>query len=82
MNQSKSGVDAVTQSKSVHREQLAQLLINKFRNRFGVTAEDSKIESVIRNEVTALLAKGTATEQQLVKLESKIETLIQKIREE
>ena len=45
-------MDPVTQNKNVHREQLAQLLINKFRNRFGVSAADSKIESVIRNEVT------------------------------
>ena len=69
-------------TKSVRRDQLAQLLINKFRNRFGITQDDHKIESEIKKEVTQLLSKGSATEQALILLESKIETLIHKLREE
>lgn len=65
-----------------HRDQLAQLIIGKFRTRFGVTAEDTRIETEIQKEVESLLATGTATEQGLMKLEAKIETVIKKIREE
>lgn len=82
MYQKGTTADSLAVNKVKHRDQLAQLLISKFRNRFGVTAEDSRIASEIQKEVTSLLAKGAATEQGLMKLEAKIETVIQKIRED
>lgn len=72
---SKSAVEHAA-SKVKHRDQLTQLLVSKFRNRFGVTADDTKIENEIQKEVTELLSKGTATEQGLMRLEEKIETVI------
>lgn len=42
-----STADALAMNKVRNRDSLAQLLINKFRNRFGVTAEDSKVEAEI-----------------------------------
>lgn len=77
-----STADSLAHNKVKHRDQLAQLLVSKFRNRFGVTAEDTRVANEIQKEVTALLAKGAATEQGLMKLEAKIETVIQKIRED
>ena len=77
-----STADSLAINKVKHRDQLAQLLISKFRNRFGITAEDSHVTNEIQREVSALLAKGAATEQGLMKLEAKIETVIKKMREE
>ena len=82
MQNQTNGVDAVAQSKSLQRDKLAQLLINKFRNRFGITSDNQHIESMIKSEVTNLLARGQATEQALIQLEAKIETLVRKMREE
>ena len=56
--------------------------MSKFKNRFGVTAEEPKIERTIQNEVTELLRHGTATEQGLMRLEYKIETAIKDLREQ
>jgi hypothetical protein len=57
------------------------LLIGKFKNRFGVTASEPQIEKKIISEVTELLKQGTATEQGLMRLEAKIETVIRDLRE-
>ena len=56
--------------------------MSKFKNRFGVTAEEAKIEKKIQQEVTDLLKHGTATEQGLMRLEYKIETTIKEMREQ
>lgn len=71
--------DGLTRTK--HRDQLTQLLLSKFKNRFGVTADEPKIEKLIQAEVTELLKHGTATEQGLMRLEAKIETAINQHRE-
>ena len=56
--------------------------MSKFKNRFGVTADEAKIEKKIQAEVTELLKHGTATEQGLMRLEYKIETAIKEMREQ
>jgi hypothetical protein len=69
MYQKASTNDTLVNTKMKHRDQLAQLLVHKFRNRFGITAEDKKIENEIVKEVTTLLNQGTATEQGLLRIE-------------
>lgn len=71
--------DSLTRGKQ--RDQLIQLLLSKFKNRFGVTADEPKIEKLIQSEVSELLKHGTATEQGLMRLEAKIETAINQYRE-
>lgn len=63
------------------REQLANLLVNKFRNKYNVnSAKDAKIDAIIQKEVSSLLQGGHATEANLFKLDSKLETLINEAR--
>ena len=55
------------------REQLAQLLITKFRNKYNVVAgKDSAMDNLIVEEVRRLLKNGTANEAGLVKLDMKL----------
>ena len=59
--------------KNNKREQLATLLITKFRNKYNVNAtKDSSIDKIIVDEVRKLLKQGNANESNLVKLDRKL----------
>lgn len=60
-------------AKQAKREQLAQLLITKFRNKYNVIAgKDSEMDLLIVEEVRKLLKNGNANEAGLVKLDMKL----------
>jgi len=62
-----------TSAKQQKREQLAQLLITKFRNKYNVVAgKDSEMDLLIVEEVRKLLKNGNASESGLVKLDMKL----------
>ena len=56
----KATADSIGQMKQKNREQLAQLLITKFKNKFDVASflDGAKIDKVIAQEVLGMLAEG------------------------
>ena len=69
--------------KEQKRQQLAILLINKFRNKFGVvTTQEHPVDQLIINEIQKLLGdKDQATQTGLKKLDEKLEKEIKKLRD-
>eukprot|EP00347_Sterkiella_histriomuscorum_P009483 403341038 len=60
------------------KEQLKNLLITKFRGKYGVNApsENDQIDVTIRNEVETFLMTEQMTEQNLVKLDKKLTEML------
>lgn len=67
----------MSQKNAKNRDQLANLLIQKFKNRFHEHNDGTNVlEATITKEVNYMLRDGSATEQDLKDLEKKIETVI------
>lgn len=63
------------------QEQLMQLLVNKFRNKFRVSmSEQSEIDSIIKYNVATLITSGNMTEKNLKELDLKLEKEIQEFK--
>ncbi len=58
------------------REQLKNIIINKFRGKFGVRAEVDQADAIIKREVDTLLATEQPTEANLVKLDKKLSKML------
>lgn len=67
--QQQSERDSKTQQR---RDQMKTLLINKFRGKYNVTAENEKVDRVIKAEVEKFLDTEQMTETNLVKLDKKL----------
>jgi hypothetical protein len=82
MNNIKSSKSERSLAKQTKHDQLHALLVNKFRNKHNVgsSAEDLKIDRLIYDEVSALLANGSAYEANLYALDKKLDALICEIR--
>lgn len=54
------------------RDQVKNLLINKFRNKIGVQPDGGELDQLIRKEVTEFLEHERATEANLIKLDKRL----------
>lgn len=64
------------------QEQLMQLLVNKFRNKFRVSMSDqAEIDSIIKYNVATLITSGNMTEKNLRELDVKLEKEIQEYKQ-
>ena len=69
--------------KEQKKQQLAVLLVNKFRNKFGVGGiKEADIDKIIKDEIQILLNKGSTCEADLNALDKKLDGLIKKMRED
>jgi hypothetical protein len=57
---------------SQKKEQVKNLLINKFRNKIGVAPDGGELDSLVKNEVTSFLIAEQATEANLIKLDKRL----------
>lgn len=57
------------------REQLKNLLINKFRTKFNVRGEIDAFDEIIKNEIDILVAQNDMTEANLNKLDRHLNRL-------
>ena len=61
------------------REQLLNLLVNKFRGKYisSVVSDESNVDRIIRTEVTRFLEREQMTEGNLVKLDQRLGELLE-----
>ena len=77
--------DIRSQSKQKNREMLGQLLIQKFRSKFGVltaTPEGGAVENLIQLEVEKLLKQGQTTDAALREVEMKLDQAVALLKDE
>ena len=68
--------------KKQKREQVANLLINKFRNKYMISSvKDKELNEIIITEVRAMLSGGSAHEASLFNLDMKLEQMIKDFRD-
>jgi copper homeostasis protein CutC len=60
---------------------LTQLLSNKFKFKFHVSADEPELERIVDLEVNKLLNTGKATERNLVELQTRLTKLISEARQ-
>ena len=58
------------------KEQLKNLLINKFRGKYCIPAEVSGQDRLIKDEVETFLASGHVTENGLINLDKKLQKVL------
>lgn len=58
------------------KEQLKNIIINKFRAKFGVRPQIDDLDAVIKQEVDNLLSGEQMTEASLLKLDKKIQSMV------
>jgi hypothetical protein len=71
---------AINRSKSEQRlfdkakkqEQIKTILINKFRNKYGIKADIDQLDLILRNEVTTLIATNDMSDASLRRIDKKI----------
>jgi hypothetical protein len=68
--------------KQIKREQLAQLLINKFRNKYNInSATEKDLDTLIQDEVKQLiLHEANVSENQLTALDKAISSTVKAVR--
>jgi len=54
------------------KDQVKNLLINKFRNKIGVVPDGGPLDLLVKNEVGAFLAVEQPTEANLIKLDKRL----------
>ena len=55
---------------------MKNLLVTKFRGKFGVAGDNTEIDAIIREEVDTFLSNEQMSEQNLIKLDKKLSELI------
>ena len=69
---SPSNLDVHNQKKTQKRDQIKQMLINKFRLKYAVKPDVDAFDQVIRDEVNALMVLDKITEGELMKLDKRL----------
>ena len=67
-----SNLDVHTLKKTQKRDQIKQMLINKFRLKYAVKPDVDAFDQVIRDEVNALMVLDKITEGELMKLDKRL----------
>jgi len=58
--------------KNQKREQLKQMLINKFRVKYGIKADVDNFDAIIRDEVETLMQNNALTEHDLTQMDKRL----------
>ena len=66
--------------RSKHRENLKNLLLSKFMNKYFIKDSETDLRNLVVKGVTDMLSAGAATEAQLANLDRKLETAIRAAR--
>jgi hypothetical protein len=70
------------QIKDQKMQQLTNLLVNKFRNKYNVNGvKEQHVDRVIKDEIKKMFDEGNPSEAALTRLDKKLEVLIKKARE-
>jgi hypothetical protein len=58
--------------KTQKREQLKNMLINKFRVKYNIKSDSDNFDAIIRDEVEALMQSNALTEQDLTQMDKRL----------
>jgi hypothetical protein len=64
--------DSRTLMKTQKREQLKNMLINKFRVKYNIKSDSDNFDAIIRDEVEALMQSNALTEQDLTQMDKRL----------